>query len=190
MSNFFSDLLFGARPDMRQISGMQPYIDAIPGDPGHIEEMYSLRPVLAAINARTASDYRTGQRQMSKDLAFSEDPMIGAALNSELSGRLNENAGLQFAQAAGGAYQNAADTLESRNRFRKDLEYRSAMDKANLYRNSMYDARRPGGLFQDMLKAGMGAATGGLTSALGSPKRSGDQSSGLFGEGHGPGTWV
>lgn len=110
-----------------------------------------------------------------------------------ISKRLNENAGLQFAQAAGGAYQNAGDTLESRNRFRTDLEYRQAMDKANLNRSSLYDARRPGGLFQDLMKAGMQAASGGLSSALGStnPSRSlGLSSSYPMGDGNAPGTWV
>jgi hypothetical protein len=184
MSNFFSDLFLGQRPDYRQLPGMQSYIDAIPGDPGQdmysrnakhdlkmgaqgrIEDMYSLAPVLSAIKARGASDYATGTRQMSKDLAFNSDPALAAAMNSELSGKINEDMGLQFADAAGGAYNQAGNVLESRNRYRNDYQMQGALNKANLYKGSMYDARRPGGLLQDMMHSAVGVGQAAAMAAI------------------------
>lgn len=202
----------GSRPDYRQVGGSQPYIDAIgeAGDvgvgkagrfakqdliaarEGRIEEMGRLRPVISAINARTASDYTTGRRQMSKDLAFGVDPMLSASLDSELTGRLNENAGVQYAQAAGGAYNDAEQTFEGARRFRDDLKYRSAVDQAGAYQRSLYDATRKGGLFSaDTIGRGVAAFAGAAGSALSSgvPRR-GPSSSYPMGDGQAPGEWV
>src|SRR5262249_40031719 len=123
---------------------------------GRIEEMGSLRPVLSAINANKAADYTTMQREAGKNFAFSQDPSLQQAMLQEGMGRLDQNAGLQFANAAAGAYQNAADQLESARRFRGQMGLQSAEDQAKLYLGSMYDGRRKGGLLQQMMSAGIG----------------------------------
>ena len=118
--SWLSDTFLGARPDYRQIPGMQPYIDAIGeyGDvgigrvghdakhdlkmfqKGRLEDVFALKPVLSAINARAASDYTTGERQMRAATAFENQPTLTAEMLGELSGKINQNAGLQYADAA------------------------------------------------------------------------------------------
>src|SRR5262249_42458768 len=118
--SWLSDTFLGARPDYRQIPGMQPYIDAIgeygdvcTGRVGHDakrdlkmfqkglwEVVFALKPFLSAINARAASDYRPGERGMRAATAFKTQPPLTAAMLGELSDKINQNAGLQYADAA------------------------------------------------------------------------------------------
>jgi hypothetical protein len=164
---------------------MQPYIDAvgaagdvglgkpgkwakqdmIAGREGRIEDMGRLRPVLSAIRSNTASAYGTAQRDTAKNFAFSDDPALQTAMMTETGARLNEQAGNQFANAAAGAYGDAENTFESARRYRGDMGYRAATDQASLYRNSLYDASRKGGLLQDILRGGLAAGA----AALGAP---------------------
>ena len=189
---FWADTFLGPRADFRPMPGTQPYIDAvgaagdvglgkagkfakqdlIAGREGRIEEMGRLRPVLSAIRANTASAYGTAQRDTAKNFAFSDDPALQSAVMNETGARLDENAGTQFANAAAGAYGDAERTFEGARQYRDNMGYRAATDQANLYRNSLYDASRKGGLLQDILRGGLagGAAAmgGGGLKAFGS----------------------
>jgi hypothetical protein len=124
---------------------------------GRIEESGRLRPVLAAISARQAADYRTGERQNRAAMAFENQPVLEAALNQELGDRINENAGIQFAGAAADAYDDAADSLDAAHRWKAGMQYQSAIDRARLNQSSYYDNRRQGGILQDAARGAIGA---------------------------------
>jgi hypothetical protein len=183
---FWADTFLGSRADYRQLPGMQPYIDDVGeagdidlGKPakwakqdiramrdGRIEEAGRLRPVLSAIRANTAAAYGTAQRDTAKNFAFSDDPALQTAIMNETGARLDENAGTAFANAAAGAYGDAENVFESGRRYKADMGYRAATDKAELYRGSLYDASRKGGLLRDWLgsagRAGMSAAAAAI----------------------------
>lgn len=166
----------GSRPDLRQAPGTTEAIGNVNaagdiglGKPakfakqdlnamreGRIEDAGSLRPVLSAINANKASSHATMMRETGKSLAFQNDPMLEAAVNNENDAKLDENAGVAFAGAAGGAYDKASDTLAKRNQWQEQLKYQSAVDAAKLKQSSMYDARRTGGLLPQIMQAGVG----------------------------------
>jgi hypothetical protein len=129
--------------------------------------MYRLRPVLSAISARAGSDYRTGEREMGSAMAFEDQPTLKAAMLGELSGRINEQAGTQFAGAAAGAYGDAERTFEDASQFKKQMRLNSAMGAGSLYRGSMVDMRRQGGLLSEMMSQGAGRGIAKLGSLAG-----------------------
>lgn len=185
--SWLGNAVLGSRPEWAQMPGMQQYIDAIQGPggaskeekyarqdvkagrEGRIEDMGRLKPVLAAINARSAGDKATGERDIGRSLAFSSDPALAAAMGTELTGKINENAGQAFAGAAAGAYGDAEHVALTERARRQQMEYQAATDRARLYQGSMYDNRRsPGALnkFMDAAFTSAGKAVGGGISAI------------------------
>ncbi len=184
--SWLSDTFLGSRPDMRQLPGTNKYLDEIgaAGDvglgpagrfakqdliamrEGRIEETGRLRPVLSAINANKASAYKTRQRENSKNFAFSPDPALQDAIMQQTSGELDENAGVQFANAASGAYGDAENAFTRAKQFRDTLKYQSAVDRARANQSSYYDARRQGGLLNQMISAGAGLGQLGALAAV------------------------
>lgn len=162
---WFEDIMLGSRPDMAVPDFLTPFLNDIGslGDPGpgrvgkadrhdfkaardgRIEEMGRLKPVMSALNANKASSYKTAERQMNSAMAFENQPSLVAAMLSELTGKLDENAANAFAGAAADAYDDTADSIESRNRYRTDREYQAATDRARLAVGSAQDRRRQGG---------------------------------------------
>src|SRR5262245_43849694 len=125
---FLQDWFLGSRPDYRMMPGMDQYVHGVQdagtfGKPlsvkyakqdlqaagrGEIENMRSLQPVLAAIRAQGASDYDRADAEMRKEMAFTDDPSLRAAMLGEISGRINQNQGRQFAEASSTAYDRAS----------------------------------------------------------------------------------
>jgi hypothetical protein len=186
MGSWFEDLMLGARPDMAVPDFMAPFLTDIQnlGDPGpgrvgkadradfktardgRIEEMGRLKPVLSAINANKAASYKTAERSMNQAMAFENQPSLVAAMLSELNGDLDANASQAFAGAAADAYNDTANSIESRNRYRSDRQYQVATDRARLAAGSAYDRNRKGGLLNQWLSPEGIAGAAGLAKSL------------------------
>ncbi|MGA9771651.1 MAG: hypothetical protein WBV94_21650 [Blastocatellia bacterium] len=174
--SFISDMFLGNRPDMVMMPGGQEAVDKIyaAGDigigrdgkyakqdlkaarEGRIEDMTRLRPVMSAINANKASSYTTADRVLRSNYAMEDTPgALTSAMLGEVAGQLDQNAGVQFANAAAGAYGDAESTLE-RNRFhRDDMAMNAATAGANATRGFMMDRSRKGGILPGLIQEWM-----------------------------------
>lgn len=172
MPNWFSNVMFGQRPQLAQMPGTQPYIDRIGeagdvglGEGGHaakrdikmmgqgrIEDAPRLAAVLSSINARSAADYNTTARNVKQSMAFENQPVLEAAIDSEVGDKINQNAGTQFAEAASHAYGDAESELERARQFRASLGLDAAKAQAGAYQSSLYQNNRSPGMLQGLMQ--------------------------------------
>jgi hypothetical protein len=184
--SWFDDIMMGTRPDMAVPSFMTSFLSDIENlsDPGQsrvskadrvdfkaardgrIEEMGRLKPVLSAINANKTASYKTAERGMNQAMAFENQPSLVAAMLAELNGNLDANASQAFAGAAAGAYEDTANSIESRNRYRNDRQYQAATDRAHLAASSAYNRNRSGGLVNQWLSPQGIASAAGFAGSL------------------------
>ena len=178
-----ADTFLGARPDFTQMPGADRYIggvgeagdfnlgpgfknakkDVRAGSEGRIEDMSAMGPVMAAIKARGKIDYDTAAHEVDRNLAGETDPALAAAMKSELGGRINENQGLQFAEAGRDVYAQQQGVANQGKVLKQQFKYNAARDSAQLYLQSLYDRTRKGGILGDIIKSGIGA---GQTAAM------------------------
>lgn len=120
---------------------------------GRIEDVGRLRGSLSAINANKASSYTTADRMLRSNYAMEGTPgALTSAMLGEVAGQLDQNAGVQFANAAAGAYGDAEDTLD-RNRMHRDQQkLQAAQAAAAAAQGFTFDRSRHGGLLQDLMK--------------------------------------
>ena len=195
-----SDIFLGSRPDFAQFPGMSPYIgdvgeageinlgkgfknarkDVIAGGEGRIEDMRAMAPVMSAIKARGKIDYDTGAREIDRNLAFESDPALAAAMKAELGGKINENQGLQFAEAGRNVYAQQQGVANAGAALKAQFRYNAARDKAELYLRSLYDRSRKGGILKDIITGGLGLGAAALTGGASAAGRAPSSASSLI----------
>lgn len=176
---WLSDTFLGSRPQYQLLPGMQSYINnvqqagqvglgpakyyrnAFKADAeGRIEDSPTMQAALSGIKAQGAIDTASSDSAIDRATAFEDQPFLKAALKTEAAGRIGQNQGLNWAQAGVNDAQNNLAGWEGGYQYQQNMGLQSAEAAANLYRGSIYDNRRQGGLLPQLLQSGatVGAA--------------------------------